>query len=217
MSVIPIQDTYLSPFCDDSPEGLGQWISVYNLFVRRGNYTYVGQNSIRFSTLDHLSAPLPNVSARVYDNSGYDFEMTASTASTVTLRGGIVVVNNTVIELEGFTTNFSELAGHWAPGNLYGTWNFSNNSTDSAFMCVLYDPYMPDGTINPTEPGARIVYVTVGDLDYSVMAPIWLIKVTKTGSTVTNVQLLLETVGVTPKVEQIGYWKNFIVDGGNFV
>lgn len=219
MQVIPRQDTYLSPFCDDSPDGLGKWIQVYNLFVLRGNETLVGQNSSRFSTLSHITQEMPAVSARVYDHLGHDFSGTWSSGSpnTVTLNGGIVVVNNTVIELESFTTNFNESASHWSPGNIYGTWNFTNSSTDSAFMCVLYNPYMPDGTINPTEPGARIVYVTVGNLDYSIMTPIWLIKVTKTGTAVTNAQLLLETSGVTPKVEQIGYWKNYIVDGGILV
>lgn len=228
MQTIPRQDTYLSPFCDDSPEGLGKWIQVYNLFVLRGNETLVGQNSSRFSTSGssgHISQEMPAVSGRVYDHLGHDFSGTWSSGSpnTVTLNGGIVVINNTVIELEPFTTNFNESAGHWSPGNIYGTWSFTNGTLPSGFaastryMCVLYDPYMPDGTINPTEPGARIVYVKVDELDYSIMAPLWIIRVEKAGTTVTDVTLHLESGAVPDSIEQIGYWKNYIVDGGNFV
>lgn len=219
MKVVPLQDTYLAPFCDDSPTGLGKWIQIYNLFVRRGNETLVGQNTTRFADSNDITGVMPAVSGRVYDQLGNDFSGTWSSGSpnTVTLNGGIVVINNTVIELQGFTTIFNELASHWAPGNIYGTWSFTQSATSTAVMCVLFDPYNTDGSVNSTQPAAKIIYARMSEIDYSIMAPLWLVKVTKSGSTVTNAQLLLETSGVDLKIEQIGYWKNFIVDGGNFV
>lgn len=212
--VIPPQDTYISPFSEDTPLGLGKFLEIYNIFMKIGDAGYHGFNSSRITS---FSNTLPNISARVYDTHGIDFSGSWSSGSPnqVTLNGGSVVVNNTLIELEGFTTIFNEYASHWAPGNIYNTWSFTQSATSSAFMCVLFDPYNEDGSVNSDEPQAKIIYARESEIDYSIMAPIWIVRVTKSGSTVTNMELLLEASGVTKKIEQIGFWKNIALDGGD--
>ena len=211
-AVIPAQECYITPFSSDTPLGLGKFLKIYNIFMKRGDSGYHGFNSSRITS---VSNSLPNISARVYDTNNIALSCDSTTLSTFSIKGGQVVVNNTLIELEDFTTNFVETSGHWNTGGTYAGWDFDNNITSTATMCVLFEPYETDGTVKSTEPAAKIVYVPLGSVDYTKMAPIWLVKVTKSGSTVTNAQLLLETSGVTLKIEQIGFWKNIALDGGD--
>lgn len=215
--VVPKQDTYLTPFCEDTPSDLGKWLRIYNLFVRVGDDEVEGKNSTRFDTLSDISGEMPNISARVYDYSGVELDATWSISSPnlISVNSGQVVVNNCLIELGDFTSNFNESDGHWSTGNIYGTWTIPNSSTMNIFMCVLFNPYNDDGTVNSTEPLAKIVYVRNDEIDYSIMAPIWLLRVTKTGSSVSNVSILLEHSSSTVKIEQIGLWKNYLIDGGD--
>lgn len=211
-TVIPAQDTYLSPFSEDTPLSLGNFLKIYNIFMKIGDAGYHGFNSTR---IEDISETLPNISARVYDTHGIDLSCDSTTLSTFSIKGGQVVVNNTLIELEDFTTTFTDTSSHWSTGGTYGGWDFDNNITSTATMCVLFEPYETDGTVKTTEPEARIVYVRLSQVDYTKMTPIWLVKVTKSGSTVTNAQLLLETSGVGLEIEQIGFWKNIALDGGD--
>lgn len=209
--VIPNQDTYLSPFCEDTPTSLGEWLKIYNLFTKIGDDGTMGYNSTRITSPFNT---LPNVSARVYDPDGIDFSG-SRTGDVFSLNGGIVVVNNIVIELEAFETNFNELDSHWSTGGTYGGWNFTSDAVSSAAMCVLFEPYDGDGEVDVNETPAKIVYVQYGSIDYDIMAPLWIVRVSKSGSVVTGAELLLEASGVSFKVQQIGFWKNFIVDGGD--
>ena len=211
-AVIPPQETYITPFSVDTPLGLGKFLEIYNIFMKIGDSGYHGFNSSRITS---IANSLPNISARVYDTHGIDLSCDSTTLSTFSIKGGQVVVNNTLIELEDFTTTFTDTSSHWSTGGTYGGWDFDTNTTSTATMCVLFEPYNTDGTVKSTEPAARIVYVRLSQVDYEKMTPIWLVKVTKSGSTVTNAQLLLETVGVTLKIEQIGFWKNIALDGGD--
>ena len=212
MSVTPNQVQYLSPFCDDTPESIGKWLQVYNLFVRIGDDTDTGYNSTRMSSIFN---DIPYTTGRVYDSSDTSFQCSLL-SPIVSVTGGSVIINNTLIEVSDFSINLSDSYSRWSPSG-YNTWSFPVSTTTYCYLCVIFDPYNSDGTVKTSEPEATVAFVQEADLDYEIMAPIWIAKIVKSagGVITSSTEFLLEYASFTDKIEQLGYWKEFIVDGGD--
>lgn len=216
MVVTPNQDHYLSPFCDDTPESIGKWLQVYNLFVRIGDDYTTGYNSTRMNS---IFTTIPYASGRVYDPQDTDFawSLGGGINTTFSVAGGSVIINNTLIELSAFEIDFSDTYSRWSPTG-YNTWSFNPGETTYCFLCAIFEPYDSNGYIDESEPSATVAFVRNEDIDFEIMAPIWLAQIQKTsgGSTVTvGTKFLLEHASLSRKIEQLGYWKEFIVDGGD--
>lgn len=212
MGVQPNQVHYLSPFCDDTPASIGKWIQVYNLFVRIGDDTDTGYNSYRMSSIFN---DIPYATGRVYDPQDTSFNCTLA-SPVLSVTGGSVIINNTLIELGSFDIDLSDAYSRWSPTG-YNNWSFTPNATTYCYLCAIFNPYNEDGTIKVAEPEATVAFVQEGDLDYEIMAPIWIAKIVKnSGGVITgSTEFLLEYSSFTYQIEQLGYWKEFIVDGGD--
>jgi hypothetical protein len=212
MSVTPNQVQYLSPFCDDTPESIGKWVQVYNLFVRIGDDTDTGYNSTRMSS---IFSDIPYATGRIYDSADTSFNCSL-VSPVLTVTGGSVIINNTLIEVSDFDIDLSDTYSRWSP-NGYNTWSFMPSVTTYCYLCVIFDPYNNDGTVKTSEPAATVAFVQEDDIDFEIMAPIWVAKVVKnSGGVITSAtDFLLEYSSLTYKIEQLGYWKEFIVDGGD--
>lgn len=209
--VIPNQVTYISPFSADTPDGISKVLSPYNIFVKIGDDDSVGYNSRRFSS---IFSDIPTVSARVYDPEGTELIGTWGGGFTFSFTAGKVVVNNILIEIGAFSTNFNEDSGHWKPAG-FGLWSFGNTTT-YATMCLMFDPYN-NGVVDTAKPSAKIIYALPNEVDFSIMAPICHVKIIKSGGIAqSGTTTLLEHSSISDyPIEQIGFWKNFVIDGGD--
>lgn len=220
-SNIQTQYHFIEPFSEDTPENIGNINKIYNLFVKRGDDPQGTQTGRWVGS--HLGNNIPNVSGRIFDWKGVDFSGNWPGTLSVNMNGGKVFVNNVFIELESFSMNVFLSSHHWrlqSDGewrfDAENTWYYPNDATSFGTMCVFYKPY-ETGTNTPTGNDAEIILVEPDSVDYEFMAPIVHIKVVITsGGLITDVGFVLEDASISDyPIEQVGYWKNFLIDGGN--
>lgn len=209
---------FIEPFSEDNITNISQITKIYNFFVKKGEASY--GTVTRRHVGNHIGNSIPTASGRVFDHLGQDFSGTWGGGLTVSFTGGTAIVNGIFIEVEGFTIDVFASENHWRNQsgtwgyNASNTWGFPSDGTGYGTICLYFKPYSSGTTPSLNE--AEIMMAEPSAVDFTYMAPIVHVQAIRTGGTINQVNLLLEHSSISSyPIEQLGYWRDFIIDGGN--